>query len=60
MPLILNPADQAQWLDPANQDAEALKALLVPYPADEMEVNVANPLVNSPRNDRPECPRPVA
>ena len=38
MPVILHPQDYAFWLDPANQDVAALKALLVPYPAERMEV----------------------
>jgi putative SOS response-associated peptidase YedK len=59
MPLILHPADYAQWLDPANRDAVGLTELLVPYPADEMEVVAASTKVNSPKYDGPECLRPA-
>jgi putative SOS response-associated peptidase YedK len=58
-PLILHPDYYAQLLDPANQDAEALKALLVPYPADGMEVVAASTKVNSPKYDGPECLGPA-
>jgi putative SOS response-associated peptidase YedK len=55
MPLILHPDDYAQWLDPANQDTDGLKQLLVPYPADTMDVVAASTKVNSPKYDGPEC-----
>jgi putative SOS response-associated peptidase YedK len=60
MPVILHAAEYAHWLDPEQQAADDLKPLLVPYPADELEVAAASPLVNSPKNDRPECLAPVA
>ena len=41
MPVILHKRDYAFWLDPANRDLAALKALLVPYPAEEMVVTPA-------------------
>ncbi len=36
-----------------------LQALLTPFPADEMEAYAVSTLVNSPRNDVPECLVPV-
>jgi putative SOS response-associated peptidase YedK len=52
MPVILPDVAQAQWLDPAPMSG--LQALLVPYPAGEMEAYPISTLVNSPANDRPE------
>ena len=59
MPVILHPEDYARWLDPRETDAEALQALLVPYPASEMRSVAVSTAVNSPRNDTPECLRPA-
>jgi putative SOS response-associated peptidase YedK len=56
MPVILPPAAYARWLDPLADDA---RLLLVPYPEDEMDAHPVSTLVNSPRNDSPECVRPV-
>jgi len=55
MPAILDPADYAAWFDWDTPPAD-LRALLKPYPADLMDVREANPMVNSPKNDGPECP----
>jgi len=59
MPVILDPAAYALWLSDRAQDAPALKALLVPYPAEAMSVRAVSTLVNDPRNDGPECIVPV-
>ena len=60
MAVILPPEHYQQWLDPEEQDAPALAALLRPYPADEMEAFPVSRAVNSPKNDVPECVAPVA
>jgi putative SOS response-associated peptidase YedK len=60
MPVILGPEHFDQWLDPAYQDVKGLEALLVPYPAELMEAIAVSTLVNSPKNDRPECLEPAA
>ncbi len=60
MPVILPKKAYADWLDPANQDVEALAALLQPYPAKQMEAWEISRLVNKPQNDSPELIRPVA
>jgi putative SOS response-associated peptidase YedK len=57
MPVILSREAYAAWLDPKTP-AEELKSLLVPYPADEMEAVPVSKLVNSPKNDVPECLNP--
>jgi putative SOS response-associated peptidase YedK len=51
MPVILKRADYDRWLDPSNQAVDKLKSLLVPYPAEEMELYPVSGLVNSPKND---------
>jgi putative SOS response-associated peptidase YedK len=38
----------------------ALRGLLVPLPAEDLNAYEVSPLVNSPRNDSQECMRPVA
>jgi putative SOS response-associated peptidase YedK len=55
MPVILTPSDYDVWLDPEFQDKEKLLALLRPYPADQMKAFPVSTIVNSPRNDTPEC-----
>jgi len=44
MPVILHKKDFAFWLDPANRDLAALKALLAPFPPEEMVVTPAKGL----------------
>ncbi len=51
MPVILKRRDYDRWLDPSNQGVDELKSLLVPYPAQEMELYAVSELVNSPKND---------
>lgn len=54
MPVMLSRESYGAWLDPETPE-ERLVALLQPYPAGEMKVKEANPIVNSPKNDGPEC-----
>jgi putative SOS response-associated peptidase YedK len=58
MPVILPPGARDRWLDPAAGEAE-LRGLLVPLPAEDLEAYEVSSLVNSPRNDSPECVRPI-
>jgi putative SOS response-associated peptidase YedK len=55
MPVILPEETFAQWLDPKNEDVPELEALLRPYSSTEMTAFPITTLVNSPRNDCPEC-----
>lgn len=55
MPVILSPDDYDLWLDPEFQGKDKLLSLLRPYPADEMAAYPVSTLVNSPKNERPEC-----
>ncbi|HOB08635.1 MAG TPA: SOS response-associated peptidase [Limnochordia bacterium] len=59
MPAILTPKQEQLWLDPDLEDQNALLPLLKPFPSDEMEMHRVSPLVNSPRNDAPECIMPI-
>ena len=54
MPVLLSPEHYARWLDPGTPLGE-LEALLKPYPAEAMRMTAANPILNSPKNDGPEC-----
>ncbi|MFC1607773.1 SOS response-associated peptidase [Candidatus Latescibacterota bacterium] len=55
MPVILDPADYDSWLNMVNTDTESLQSLLIPFPADMMASYPVNMLVNSPKNEGPEC-----
>jgi putative SOS response-associated peptidase YedK len=61
MPVILPEAKWAEWLDPANQDVEALRRLLVPADDDLLEYYAVSTDVNNVRNKGPELisPKPA-
>jgi putative SOS response-associated peptidase YedK len=59
MPVILSEDAYARWLDPKRQDQGELSALLKPFSSDEMALFEVSPIVNSPRNDSPECIAPL-
>lgn len=58
MPVILGDNYHDVWLDPSLGQEEAL-SLLKPYPDDDMEAYPVSTLVNSPKNDSPDCIVPV-
>ena len=58
MPVMLSNDDAQKWLAVDDEIAHAL-TLLKPYPPDEMEGYKVSILVNNPRNDTPECVRPL-
>jgi putative SOS response-associated peptidase YedK len=66
MPVILAPEDYELWLDPDfgnTKDPAAwskLQSLLDPYPSAQMKAYPVSTLVNSPKNDTPECKQPIA
>jgi putative SOS response-associated peptidase YedK len=60
MPVLLDAAALAAWLDPANQDADALAALLCPAPDGDLVLRPVSRRVNSPRNDAPDLIDAVA
>jgi len=55
MPVVLQPRDEEMWLDCGFRDTDRLVSLLQPYPSSEMKCYEVSTLVNSPRNDSPEC-----
>src|SRR5918992_842703 len=55
MPVILPPETYDLWLDPAVGEAEQLLFLLVPYPAQDMEVYPVSRRGNNTSNDEPGC-----
>ncbi len=59
MPVILEEQHFEFWLDPANQDKDALDELLGPYAGEGMEAIAVSRDVNSPSNDRPELIEPL-
>lgn len=59
MPVILQPADYSEWIDPAARSPESLKRMIQPFPAELMDAHPVSTLVNSPANDRAECIAPV-
>ena len=63
MPVILQPQDYQQWLDPAVQKVDQLRSLLRPYePASDPKALTAHPVsakVNNPRHDSPDCIEPI-
>jgi len=59
MPVILDPADFASWLDPMLDDAERLRELLAPCPETWLVLQTVGLRVNDPRNDDPECVEPA-
>lgn len=58
MPVIIKPKDFSGWLDPT-AEAKALKALLNPYPDNDMEAYQVSRAVNSPKNDSRELIKPI-
>lgn len=59
MPVILASTAYDQWLDPTVQHGESLKALLRPYPSEELTAYPVSTLVNNPRHDAPDCLEPL-
>jgi putative SOS response-associated peptidase YedK len=57
MPVILPHDVHEQWLTPA-EEPDDLIGLLKPYPPSKMAEEEVSTLVNSPKNDRPECLQP--
>jgi putative SOS response-associated peptidase YedK len=60
MPVILRADDIGLWLGEEPADADALAALLRPYPAEEMVAYAVDKRVGNVRNDDPSLIEPVA
>jgi putative SOS response-associated peptidase YedK len=59
MPVILDPAAEARWLDPHVTDPAALRPLLVPCPPARLRVWPVSPAVNRPGAAGPELLAPI-
>jgi putative SOS response-associated peptidase YedK len=59
MPVMLAPEVWDTWLDPANEDAEALLELLRTRPAVTLAEYAVSTLVNNVRNNVPEIIEPL-
>jgi len=59
MPVILDPADYALWLDPTAVDPALVQPLLVPAPDDLLTYVPVGRAVNSVANDDPTLVRPI-
>jgi putative SOS response-associated peptidase YedK len=59
MPVILEKADEADWLNPDIVEPERLSALLKPYPTDRMEEWHVGDAARNPKNDYPELIKPM-
>ncbi len=55
MPVMLPSEAEPLWLDQGVQDPEMLMKVLAPFSASKMEAYQVSTLVNSPKNDVPEC-----
>jgi putative SOS response-associated peptidase YedK len=54
MPVIIDPDDYSRWLDPKAVGAD-LQPLLESRPVKGIEVSAANPVLNNPRHEGPDC-----
>jgi putative SOS response-associated peptidase YedK len=59
MPVILERESYGRWLDAGNEDVTGFGPLLVAFPAEAMTSLAVSRVVNSPRNDTPECLSPA-
>jgi len=55
MPVILHKDDEQTWLNPKVQDSQLLSQYLRPFPQELMETYEVSSLVNSPKNNQPQC-----
>jgi len=59
MPVILPKENYGTWLNAKEHGAEPALKLLTQYPADQMACYKVSRVVNSPKNDLPECIKEV-
>jgi putative SOS response-associated peptidase YedK len=59
MPVIIPRDLEDKWLDPSLSGTEELMTLLKPYPSELMEAFEVSRAVNSPKNNFPECIKPI-
>lgn len=59
MPVIVAEGDEDRWLDPDEGSLERLRAILAPYPAEQMDAYDVTTAVNNPSHDAPDCILPA-
>jgi putative SOS response-associated peptidase YedK len=59
MPVIFDPKDYEQWLDPYIRQAALLQQLLRPYPDDALTAYPVSLHVNDPAHDDAACTEPL-
>ncbi len=59
MPVVVDHADYARWLDADANGPGDVADLLEPFPADRMRATAVSPRVNSPKNDDEACLEPA-
>jgi putative SOS response-associated peptidase YedK len=59
MPVILDPADYARWLD-RDTPGKDVADLIKPCPTEDLTASPVTNLVNSPKNDDAACIKPLA
>lgn len=59
MPVILTKEDEESWLNPENEEPRDLIPLLKAFPAGEMHCYDVSTIINSPKNDSPDCIKPL-
>ena len=55
MPIIIEPKNFDEWLNPENQEPDEIKPLLKPFDASKMEAYPVTSFVNSPSNKGEKC-----
>ncbi len=60
MPMVIDPASWADWLDPANHDVSDLRSLLIPAAVSGLQTYPVSTAVNSVRNNGPSLIEPFA
>lgn len=58
MPVILDPEHYDNWLNPENQDTEAVQSLVTAYDRPDLVLERVSSFVNNVRNRGPECFEP--
>lgn len=60
MPVIIDPSNYEAWLDPGNEDLQALQPMFQPFPAEALHAVPISRHVNRPANDDPACLEPMS
>jgi putative SOS response-associated peptidase YedK len=60
MPVILSPGHYDAWIDPKFQDADRLKSMLKPFPAEAMSATIVSTWVSNARNEGERCIEPAS